>query len=101
MTAALRPLRRVPLELAWLIPVKLLVHPLLVYALVAPLPGVPALWLHSAVLLAALPSATNVFVLAQQYGVWEQRASSAVVLSTLASIATVTTYLYLVRGGAL
>ena len=99
VTAALRPLRRVPLELAWLVPFKLFAHPALVYALVAPLPGVDPVWLHTAVLMAALPSATNVFVLAQQYGVWEERASSAVVLSTLASIVTVTGYLYLVAEG--
>ena len=101
VTAALRPLRRVPLELVWLVPVKLFVHPALVYLLVSPLPGLEPVWLHAAVLLAALPSATNVFVLAQQYGVWEERASSAVVLSTAASIFTVTGYLYLVSTGAL
>ena len=101
VTAALRPLRRVPPELFWLVPIKLVVHPLVVYLLLAPLPGLEPLWLHAAVLLAALPSATNVFVLAQQYGVWEERASSVVVLSTLVSIVTVTSYLYLVETGAL
>jgi len=101
VTAALRPLRRVPLELTWLIPMKLVVHPLVVYLLVSRLPGIDPVWLHAAVLLAALPSATNVFVLAQQYGVWEERASSAVVLSTLISIITVTTFLYMVKAGAL
>ena len=100
VTAALRPLRRVPLELAWLVPVKLLAHPALVYALIAPL-DVEPVWLHTAVMMAALPSATNVFVLAQQYGVWEERASSAVVLSTLGSIVTVTGYLYLVAEGVI
>ncbi len=99
VTAALRPLKRVPLELAWLLPVKLLVHPAIVWLLVAPLPGVDPLWLHSAMLLAALPTATNVFVIAQQYGVWEERASSAVVLSTAVSIVTVTGFVYLVGEG--
>lgn len=101
VTAALRPLKRVPIELTWLIPIKLIVHPALVYLLVSRLPGVEPVWLHAAVLMAALPSATNVFVLAQQNRVWEERASSAVVLSTLVSIVSVTTYLYLVRTGAL
>ena len=101
VTAALRPLKRVPVELAWLVPVKLVVHPLIVWALVAPLDGVDPLWLHSAMLLAALPTATNVFVIAQQYGVWEERASSTVVLSTAASIVTVTLFLWLVREGLL
>jgi len=99
VTAAIRPLKRVPLELAWLIPVKLVVQPLLMYLVVSRVPGIEPLWLHAAVLLAALPSATNVFVIAQQYGVWEERASSAVVLSTLISIVSVTAWLYAMKSG--
>lgn len=99
VTAALRPLKRIPLEMAYLIPIKLILHPLLVYLLVSRVPGLDPVWLHAAVLLAALPSATNVFVIAQQYSVWEERASSVVVLSTLISVVTVTTYLYLVKAG--
>jgi len=95
VTAALRPLKRIPVELSYLIPIKLLVHPFLVYVLVSSIPNINAVWVYSAALLAALPSATNVFVIAQQYQVWEERASSAVVLSTFFSLGTVTVYLYL------
>lgn len=98
VTAALRPLKRIPVELSYLIPIKLLLHPLLMLVLVGLVPGVPQVWLYTAVLMAALPTATNVFVLAQQYQTWEQRASSAVVLSTVIATVTVTAYLYLVRG---
>lgn len=101
VTAALRPLKRIPVELTYLIPVKLLLHPLLVYLLLSRLPGLDPVWLHSAVLLAALPSATNVFVIAQQYNVWEERASSVVVLSTLLSVVSVTGFLYLVKVGVI
>jgi len=101
VTAALRPLKRIPVELSWLVPVKLLLHPLIMYVLVSRLPGIEPIWLHSAVLLAALPSATNVFLIAQQYSVWEERASSAVVISTILSILTVTSYLYLVSQGSI
>jgi len=99
VTAALRPLKRVPIELTYLVPIKLLIHPLLVYVLVSRVPGTDPIWIHAAVLLAALPSATNVFVIAQQYQVWEERASSAVVVSTLFSVVTVTIYLYLATNG--
>ena len=99
VTAALRPLKRIPVELTWLIPVKLVVHPLAMYLVVSRIPGLPEVWLHTAVLLAALPTATNVFVIAQSYDVWKERASSAVVLSTLLSIGTVTGFLYLVQEG--
>lgn len=101
VTAALRPLKRIPVELAYLVPMKLLIHPTLMYLLLIQIPDLNTIWLHSAVLLAALPSATNVFVIAQQYGVWEERASSAVVLSTALSIFTLTTYLYLSTNGYL
>lgn len=101
VTAALRPLKHIPAELTYLIPVKLLLHPLLVYLLLSRLPDLEPVWLHAAVLLAALPSATNVFVIAQQYSVWEERASSVVVLSTLLSVVSVTSYLYLVKAGFL
>lgn len=101
VTAALRPLRRIPAELAYLVPIKLLVHPILMYLLLTQIPELDETWLHAAVLLAALPSATNVFVIAQQYGVWEERASSAVVISTLLSVFTVTTFLYLTSIGIL
>ena len=102
VTAALRPLKRVPLELGYLVPLKLLVHPLLVYGLLSWLvPDVQPVWLYSAVLLATLPTATNVFVIAQQYDVWKERASSAVVISTLISMLTVTGFLYLAQSDLL
>lgn len=101
VTAALRPLRKIPASLSLIIPLKLLIHPVLMYLLVSPIPDLPPVWLHSAVLLAALPTATNVFVIAQQYGFWQERASSAIVLSTLISTLTVTAYLYLVKIGTI
>ena len=101
VTAALRPLKRIPPDLAYLVPIKLLLHPLIVYLLLRGLPGLNDIWLYSAVLLATLPAATNVFVLAQQYGVWEEQASSAVVVSTLFSIVTVTAFLYAAQNALL
>jgi len=101
VSAALRPLKRVPGDLSYLLPIKLLVHPLLVYVAVSWITGVPDIWVYSAVLLAALPTATNVFVIAQQYQVWEQRASSMVVISTLISTITVTLFLYIAKRGLL
>ncbi len=98
VTAALRPLKHVPVELVWLVPIKLLIHPLAMYAVVSQI-DVPPVWLHTAVLMAALPTATNVFVIAQSYDVWKERASSAVVISTALSILTVTGFLYLVQVG--
>lgn len=100
ISAALRPLKRVPVELGYIIPIKLILHPALMYGLMVWLvPDLDPIWLYSAVLLAALPTAANVFVLAEQYGVWQERASSTIVISTLLSMATVTAFLYLIRSG--
>jgi hypothetical protein len=54
-------------------------------------------WVYTAVLMAALPPALNVFVLARQYQVWVEQASSSVLLGTLLSVATLTTVMWLVK----
>lgn len=55
--------------------------------------------MSTAVLLASLPTATNVFVIAQRYGVWIERASASVLLTTAFSILSVPLLLYLVTTG--
>jgi len=97
VTAALRPLKRVPIELGYLVPVKLILHPLLVYWMLTSLGDFQPVFVQTAVLLAALPAATNVFVLAGQYGIWQERASSAVIVSTLVSVVTLTLVLYFLK----
>jgi predicted permease len=101
VTLALRPLKRVPTELVPIAALKLIVHPLLCYVVLSWVGNFSETWLFSAVLLAALPTATNVFVIAQQYGVWVQRASASILLTTLASVASVTTLLYAIKSGLL
>jgi len=100
VTAALRPLTQKPVALSYLLPLKLIIHPLLMFWVLSRLDGVPQVWVHAAVLLAALPTATNVFVLAQQYRTWEEQTSSVVVVSTAVSLLTLTTLLYLFGAGS-
>lgn len=97
VTLALRPLKRVPVELAPIAALKLVIHPLLCYLVLSLIGNFSPVWVFSAVLLAALPTATNVFVIAQQYNVWVQRASASVLLTTCLSVVTVTGLLYLIR----
>lgn len=101
VTLALRPLKRVPAEIAPIAFLKLIVHPLLCYAVLSWVGNFSEIWLFSAVLLAALPTATNVFVIAQQYGVWVERTSATVLITTCVSIATVTGLLYMIRARVL
>jgi len=84
VTLALRPLRRVPVALGYIVPIKLVVHPTLMYFGLSYFGNFDALWVFVAVLLAALPTATNVFVIAQQYDVWVERASASVLVTTSA-----------------
>lgn len=101
VTLALRPLKRVPVELGPIAALKLIVHPMLCYVMLSLLGNFDPTWVFAGVLLAALPTATNVFVIAQQYGVWVQRASASILLTTCLSVATVTMLLYLIKSGQL
>lgn len=101
VSMALRPLKRVPPELGFILPFKLAVQPALVYVLLSWAGSFPPVWVYTAVLMAGLPTATNVFVLAQQYGVWVERASAAVLSTTVASVVTVTLLLYALTQGLL
>lgn len=101
VTLALRPLNRIPHELALIAALKLILHPLLCYVVLSWIGNFSETWIFSAVLLAALPTATNVFVIAQQYGVWVQRASASVLITTCLSVVTVTVLLYMIRHGVL
>lgn len=101
VTLALRPLTRVPNELIPIALLKLVLHPALCYLVLSLIGNFDPTWVFAAVLLAALPTATNVFVIAQQYGVWVQRASASILLTTVMSVGTVTVLLYLIRSGKL
>ncbi|MGK9198980.1 MULTISPECIES: AEC family transporter [Sinorhizobium] len=101
VTLALRPLKRIPAEIGYIVPAKLVLHPVLMYLALSLGGAYDRIWVQTAVLLASLPTATNVFVIGQQYGVWQERASATILITTLLSVATVTGLLYLIRSGAL
>jgi hypothetical protein len=101
VTVALRPFERVPWEVPLLVAVKLAVHPVVMLALLTAFGPFDPKWVATAVLMAALPPALNVFVLGRQYNAWVTQASGAVLLGTLVSVATLTTVMWLVQQGAL
>lgn len=76
-------------EVAWLTFLKLIVHPAATWLMVRYVFSLPETWARAAVLLAALPSGALVFVVAQQYDVYVRRASAAIIVSTVLSIATI------------
>jgi len=99
VTLALRHLKRVPPELFTIVPIKLVLHPLIVWLALGVAGDFDPVWVNSAMLLASLPTATNVFVIAQQYEVWVERASATVLVTTVMSVATVTLLLYMIATG--
>lgn len=84
-----------------LVAIKLLVHPLIVYLLLGWIGRFEEVWVYSAVLMAALPPAANVFVLARQYKVYADEASTAIPIGMAASALTVTGVLWLILSGRL
>ncbi len=82
-------------EVAPVVGLKLVVHPLAVWLMAAHVFSLDPLWAAVAVLDAALPVAANVFVLARRYDIYVERASSIVLISTTASVVTVSALLAL------
>ncbi|WMS42176.1 AEC family transporter [Acuticoccus sp. MNP-M23] len=102
VTVALQPLptRGAMSELSIFLTFKLVAHPVMAFLFVSMVDADP-IWLTTAVLMAALPPATNVFVLATQYRTYVEGASNAVLVGTAASAITVTAVLYAIRQGLL
>jgi len=75
-------------EIGWQTVLKLLVHPLMVYLCVTHVFVVEPFWATSAIILAALPTGSSIFIIAQQYEVAPRRASAIVAVSTAVSVLT-------------
>ncbi len=77
------------LELSWMLALKLLAQPAITFLLVTYVFEMERDWAVGAVLLAGLPVGAVAFVVAQQYDVYVRRTSSAILLSTLLSLFTI------------
>jgi len=93
--------KRVPVELSFIVPVKLVVHPTVMYVLLSWVGDFDSIWVFTAVLLASLPTAANVFVLARQYSFWVERASACILITTLLSVFSLSALLYAITSGLL
>jgi len=101
VTVAVRPFDRVPWEVPGVIAIKLLVHPLIVFALMLLFGPFAQPGAATAVLMAALPPALNVFVLARQNNPWIEPASVAVLIGTFGSVVTLTSVMWFIQSGRL
>jgi len=96
VTVGLRPVEKITAEVPVVLAIKLIVHPILVFALLTWIGGFDKVWLMTALMMACLPPALNVYVLAQQYHTHVAQASTIVLIGTLVSVATVTGFLWLI-----
>ena len=101
VTVGLRKFAGVGPELLLVTGMKVILQPVLAYIVVSMVPGTPPLWLHVAVMMAALPTASNAFILASQYKTYVEGASTAVIVTTLASALTIPLLVYAINSGAL
>ena len=90
------PLKSVPRGVSAMITFKLLLHPLVVFATLMAF-GITGVWMHTAVLVASLPTALGVYVIARQYEIETHSVSSTILLSTVISVVTVTALLYAIE----
>ena len=84
-------------EAALITAIKLLVHPAIAWLLLATVFEVEPLWATVTILIAALPTGANCFVLAQRYNVFVAPTSATILLSTALSVVTVSLLLILLR----
>jgi malonate transporter and related proteins len=99
VTVAIRPMQKMPPEVPALMFIKLIVHPLLILLLLSIMGDFPPAWVFAGMVMAALPPALNIFVISTQYGVGVERASASILVGTIASMATLTLFLWLIREG--
>jgi hypothetical protein len=101
VTVALRSFKQVPWEVPGLIAIKLLIHPLAAFGLMLLFGPFAQPWAAVAVLMASLPPALNVFVIARQNDAWVEQASVAVLIGTFASVVTLTSVMWFIQTGRL
>jgi predicted permease len=101
VTVALRPFGRVPWEIPAVISIKLLLHPLIIIGLMIAFGPFTPEWAATAVLMASLPPALNVFVIGRQYNTWVEPASVAVLIGTFVSVVTLTSVMWMLRTGVI
>lgn len=88
-------------ELPLLVAVKTLLQPFGAWLVLSLLPGLDPVWLHVAVMMAALPTASSAFILASQYKAYVEGASTAVIVTTIVSAFTIPAIVYVFKAGIL
>ena len=88
-----KPLSAGATEVGWMVAAKLFVQPLLTWWLAVAVFDLGSEMTRGVVLMAALPTGALSFVIAQKYGIFVQRSSAAILISTVLSVVTVSALL--------
>ena len=88
-TLAGMPVTERLVETGFMVTFKLAVYPVFVLILMSTIPDVDPVWMSVALLAAAMPMGANVYLLAERYDTYVARVSTAVLLSTVVSIVTI------------
>ncbi|HUN47720.1 MAG TPA: AEC family transporter [Stellaceae bacterium] len=94
-----RPLTRYLPTIGWITVLKMLVQPALTWAIAVPLLHMEPRWSSAAVLLAALPTGTLAFTVAQAYQLDVESTAAATLATTLVSVITIPLLLTLLQFG--
>jgi malonate transporter and related proteins len=97
VTVSLRGKPELNRDLGTLSFIKLFVHPMLAFAAVYLFVSADTSWLQVAVMMAALPTATNAFILARQYNAYVAGAGAAVIATTAVSVITIPLIVYALK----
>ncbi len=96
VTVAMRPLEGFRKEVPVILIAKMIIHPVLVWGLVSWIGGIEPMWAGVAILLASLPTAANVYILATQYRAFIDGVSNVILISTMMSVLSVSIVLYMI-----
>lgn len=87
-------------EMPLVVGMKTLAQPLLAFAALSFfVPGLDPLWRDVALMMAALPTASNAFILASQYKAYIEGSSTAVLITTVISAITIPLLIYFIQQG--
>lgn len=97
VTVSLRGKPAFDFELGTLSAIKLFLHPTLAFLAVWLFVSADHVWLQVAIMMAALPTATNAFILARQYNAFVAGAGAAVITTTAVSVLTIPVLVYVLK----
>ena len=95
VTVAQQPALRFKMEFSIIILAKIVIHPILTFLILSYIGGFDKTWMGVAVLMAALPTASNVFVMASDYKTYVDGTSNSILISTVISFVTISALLLL------